>query len=852
LDGLTFVENTLPGDDKSMGVLHLDFASSIDAAAVKLGEFAFNRNTSGTSEVGLSISGGNGTGSEKMAVAGIYSESNAVNVILDRRSDSRLPSLEVNKLGSLAEYSKQKDFILGGSHKFGKIELKVIGNPVIVRVEDSLGNPVYNNATRINDTVSLIYLEGNPTKLTLADGQTFQIPKLTKEQLPPPIYRKIDTVLLERIINDNEMSNVNRLTLKLSIPVPMGGDHSKLDSLNTWEIGQWFGGAIYAGGDIKHKFSPMPSTLEYSYGVYLQKNLNNRFSMNAEYNYSKISMHNLIAPGLFSGGKVPEVLSKDGFTKPVFPSTFQLMFVTPIHSIGFNGLWHLNDYNLEIGKKSRWISSLGAGIGVLYFTPYRLPGYSRTYDNKLKEYSESLSDYRNRVNEEKVNLRKLGTEGQNIIPGMKRYSAVTTFLNASYRLTYYRNRFSISGELKATLSHSDYLDDFGPGLYYGGNRDLVMQYANENLDYSKTQINRALPVSNTITGTGAQKSTNGLSDGYYQMHLGVAYHLSKEESKRLDDFSRRKLNFATIESPTIENWNIRAASKFDSTSVKKFPGFLRTTEVGTWVGSGMYVGDIKPKFSPMPSSMEISMGLFVQLNKSPKNSWKISYYNTGISARNAIAPLLLSSVKLPEILDNSGNQVVFQDFWMNFNSKLNIVDIDYVYTTGSKGYFVKPGKKRAVRQHLGCGLGLGNYQVNKSLVYGSSSMIDLRKYGIEGERFAGAKNKFSNYFGLLNGSYGLSYLKNRWTIKGEIKGAITTSDKLDGYSNGLWFGGDIDKWYESTDEAPNAAGIKVNSTILKEQYEDMVAAGMNPVQQRAKNKLPDGYIQFHLGLSYRF
>jgi hypothetical protein len=336
------------------------------------------------------------------------------------------------------------------------------------------------------------------------------------------------------------------------------------------------------------------------------------------------------------------------------------------------------------------------------------------------------------------------------------------------------------------------------------------------------------------------------------MHLGVAYHLSKEESKRLDDFSRRKLNFATIESPTIENWNIRAASKFDSTSVKKFPGFLRTTEVGTWVGSGMYVGDIKPKFSPMPSSMEISMGLFVQLNKSPKNSWKISYYNTGISARNAIAPLLLSSVKLPEILDNSGNQVVFQDFWMNFNSKLNIVDIDYVYTTGSKGYFVKPGKKRAVRQHLGCGLGLGNYQVNKSLVYGSSSMIDLRKYGIEGERFAGAKNKFSNYFGLLNGSYGLSYLKNRWTIKGEIKGAITTSDKLDGYSNGLWFGGDIDKWYESTDEAPNAAGIKVNSTILKEQYEDMVAAGMNPVQQRAKNKLPDGYIQFHLGLSYRF
>jgi hypothetical protein len=51
---------------------------------------------------------------------------------------------------------------------------------------------------------------------------------------------------------------------------------------------------------------------------------------------------------------------------------------------------------------------------------------------------------------------------------------------------------------------------------------------------------------------------------------------------------------------------------------------------------------------------------------------------------------------------------------------------------------------------------------------------------------------------------------------------------------------------------PNSNGIKVNSTILKKQYEDMVAAGMPLQQQRAKNRLPDGYIQFHLGIGYRF
>ena len=852
LDGLTFNENALPGDDRSMGVLHLDFANSIDASNVKLGEFAFNRNTSGTSEVGLSISGGNGTGSEKIAVAGIYSESNVVNVVLDRRSDSRLPSLEVNKLGSLSEYSQQKDFILSGNHKFGKIELKVIGNPVVVKVEDSLGNPVYNNATRINDTLELIYLEGNPTKLTLADGQTFEIPKLTKDQLPPPIYRKIDTVLLERIVNMKDKSTVKRLTLNVAIPIPMSGNQSQIDSRQNWELGQWFGGAIYAGGDIKHKFSPMPSTVEYSYGAFIQKNVLPRFSTSLEYNYCKISMHNLLAPGLFSAGKVPEVLNVEGFSSSVFGSTYQLMFVTPIHSIGINGLWHLSDYDLAVGQKSKWISTLGAGVGGLYFTPYRLPGYSRMYDGKQKMYTESMTDYRKRVTDEKVNLRKLGTEGQNVLPGMKRYSALSTFVNLSYRLTYYRNRFSISGEFKATLAHTDYLDDFGPGLYYGGNRELVLQYAQDNLDYTDKQIIRSLPMSNSLNGTAAQKSTNGLPDGFYQMHMGIAYHLNKEEAKRLNDFKVLRQNFAILETPTIENWNNKGLAKIDSGRMRNYPGFIKTVEVGTWVGSGMYVGDIKPKFAPMPSSMEISMGLFMQLNYSPKHSWKLSYYNTGISSRNAVAPLLLSSVKLPEILDNAGNQVVFQDFWMNFNSKLNIIDLDYVYTTGSKGYLVRPGKKRAVRQHLGCGLGIGDYQVYKSLEYGSTQMIDLRKYGMEGERFSGSKNKFSNYFGLFNGSYGLSYLKNRWTIKGEIKAAITTSDKLDGYSNGLWFGGDIDKWYASTDESPNAAGVKVNSLKLKEQYEDMVSAGMDPVEQRAKNKMPDGYIQFHLGLSYRF
>jgi hypothetical protein len=853
LDKLLFSENNLPGSDATMGVLHLDVARTVTAGQLKIGELAFNRNLSGSNAVGLSLSGGDGAGLEKLSAAAVYGEQ--VNALIyDNRVNSRVPSMEIAVLGGLNAYSDEKDFVVAATHTFGKVKMNVVGDPRVVKMEDSLGRPVFNNANRVGDTLVLSYLEGNPTVITLANGQKFMVPKLTAAQLPPPIYRKVDTVLLDRIVRMKDESKVDRLTLKLSIPVPMGGDHSKLDSLNTWEIGQWFGGAIYAGGDIKHKFSPLPSTVEYSYGLYVQKNLHDRFSISADYNYLKISMHNLMAPGLFSGGKVPDVITEDGYLQPIFSNTYKLMFVTPIHGLSVNGVWKIGNNLNSIHKNSNWRSSISAGVGLIYFTPYRIIHRGRDgYDPLSQTYTETLSQYKSRLWSDRANLRKLGTEGQNFLPGAKRYSPVTSTLSLGYKLSYRINRISIGGELKATMAYSDYLDDFGPGLYYGGNREMVLQYANENLgyqDYTSTDLSYILPE--TSVDAYAQKSTNGLSDGYYQMHLGVAYHLNDNEAKRLNEFKGLKQHFASIEVPSSENWTNRLNKKLDSLILKKYPGFNKTYEVGTWVGSGMYVGDIKPKFFPMPSSMEISMGLFLQLNCNPKHSWKISYYNTGISARNANAPLLLSSVKLPEILNNSGNQVVFQDFWMNFNSKLNIFDIDYIYTTGSKGYFVKPGKKRALRQQIGLGIGIGNYQVFKSLNYGSSQMIDLRKYAMEGERMSGAKNQFSNYFGLINGSYGLSYMKNRWTLKGEIKAAVTTSDKLDAYSNGLWFGGDIDKWYESTDEAPNAAGVKVNSTILKEQYEDMVAAGMNPVQQRAKNKLPDGYIQFHLGVSYRF
>ena len=313
------------------------------------------------------------------------------------RSDSRLPSLEVAKFAGLSEFSQQKDFILSGVHKFGKIDLKVSGNPVVIKLEDSLGNPVYNNATRINDTLSLIYLEGNPTKLTLADGQTYRIPKLTKEQLPPPIYRKIDTTLISRIAVDSAM--LQRMLGKGPL---------------SWEAGAMFGAATYRG-DYRHKFSPLPSTMEFSGSGFLQYNARQSTSFRLSAWRTNISMHYRNAPALFSGMAPFFLQGSQGYISD--PMGWRYAFLTKMGGLDFDMLMLLGDgrsYTLKQYQKGKWIPQLGLGLGVFSFTPFR-------------EYSTNVYDAQNKVvgnKYEMMNLRSVGTEGQNYLPGAKPFGKI--------------------------------------------------------------------------------------------------------------------------------------------------------------------------------------------------------------------------------------------------------------------------------------------------------------------------------------------------------------------------------------------------------------------------------------------
>ena len=533
LDKLLFSDNTLPGSDVTMGVLHLDVARALAAGQLKIGELAFNRNTSGINSVGLSLSGGNGTGSEKLSAGAVYGEK-ANTLIYDNRINSRVPSLEIGKVAGLNAYSEEKDFVIAAKHTFGKVKMNVVGNPRVVKMEDSLGRPVFNNASRIGDTLVLLYLEGNPTVITLANGQKFMVPKLTAAELPPPIYRRVDTTLISPTWPDTTKigEGDGGAGVQISFKLPtFGGKKVKVTVMKEWEMGLWAGGAMYGGGDIKHKFSPIPSTIEISSGLYGQYNLTSRFSMKGSYYRSAISIHNLWATGLFTGGLSPKAFDNAYNEFTPFGNAYSVMFYTKMNVLEFEGLWHLKDYKIRDGRNSRLVPTLGISLGVLQYTPYR---YAYTGQKSKETYEEYVSRMKN---ENLYDMRKFGSEGQNFLPGAKQYSQFTTSIGTSFSIAYIRKKWSFKGELKAVYTSTDYLDDFGPGLWYGGDYQKMIdnqQSVSQDDPRYSAQVNK-LSSYNPRINTSTYRSTNGLNDWYFQAHMGISYNLSYGKKKQVKE-----------------------------------------------------------------------------------------------------------------------------------------------------------------------------------------------------------------------------------------------------------------------------------------------------------------------------
>ncbi len=522
LDKLVFQDNNFKGADNSMGLVHFDFANNAKSSNVSVGSMTFSRNYAGKNPVGLSVSG---TGSQSMNVETIYQSDLSEDLLFDKHIDNRIPSIVVAKREPISNAGLQ-DVVTGVKHQFGQVRMTVIGNPSISKITDSTGNKVDYTMVKKGDTLVFDYIQGYPSKAIMSNGATVNIPKFELTPAQALELSKVDTAEYNKYLRQKSIGGGQEQSDVLGIGVNLPMFKSKgevIKKIRVWEIGMWGGGGIYGGGDIKHKFAPLPSTIEYSFGGYGQYNFNSRFSLKGSLYYTEISIHNIWATGLFSGTSKLYSYDQNYNEIEAAGNSYPVHFWTKMGIAEVEGLWHLKPYQLVAGKSSRIIPTLGLSLGMMYFNTYR---YAYTGQKSKEEYSDYVARMKN---EHLYNLRDLGSEGQNFLPGASPYSPIAFNIGTSFSLTYLMKRWTIKGEMKAVYTSTDYLDDYGPGLWFGGDYDAMRAAAYDKLPgISESDLNKISNYSlKDKIAPNAPRSTNGLNDWYFQMHLGASYILFK-------------------------------------------------------------------------------------------------------------------------------------------------------------------------------------------------------------------------------------------------------------------------------------------------------------------------------------
>jgi hypothetical protein len=533
---LYFADNNLSGGDVSLGLLHLDFSTNNSNESLDLGEIAFERNLAGNSPIGLSVSG---SSKQSVKVRGLFGE-DPLNVVFDQKRDLRVPAVEVSRVGSLSEFGKA-DYIKSIEHNYGDVKFEFLGEVVVNEFLDEEGEPVEVTKTVNSDTTHFNYIQGKPTVAVLSDGRRIKLPEVLPINKPDVKVTKIDTAEFNNFKKLSSQVNKYRdssdkVEVQFGFTIPTFAKKGEIvNKHRLWEIGIWGGGAIYGGGDLEHRTAldypsaldvvkntpvlrdiPVFSTLEASFGLYGQYNWNGRFSLRGTYYNSKISTWNVIAPGLFSRTRDIQTFDAD-FETVSFSSRYN-WFVTQMNNLEIEGLWHLVPYELKKGKKYRIIPTLGLSLGAIHYTPYRYTWAPSFPGEKWEDY---------KFNPTKHNLRKLGSEGQNFLPGAKPYGIFAGSVGTSFQLAYLRKKWALKGEMKFVYTSTDYLDDFGPGIWYGGDLQKVREnHKIKNITNQELRdITTELQYNVDRVSKSAYRSTDGLNDWYYQAHLGFSYFL---------------------------------------------------------------------------------------------------------------------------------------------------------------------------------------------------------------------------------------------------------------------------------------------------------------------------------------
>jgi hypothetical protein len=784
--------------------------------------------------------------------------------ILDKNTNYRLPAADAERL-SLASNASAPGFAtqtLYLDHEPGVVIVEratgATQEPTILL--DADGARVEFTATATDRGLELTYEQGLPAVAMIADGTQAWIKPLSPEQLPEPVYDFSEpafgngfTATLDEIgLTDWATTKMDQLLHPKNKPV----------FEESWEAGGSFGGTLYDSRDLKMlRFSTsdimslIPNVgmlwpggaIGYTGGAFVQHNKGSYVSYKASVNALSVNSGKARSfPYRYTAAPTQNrTIDQRGYTR-----TVNHTFSTKVQTLEFEAIRHFRSNQLKEGKNSKWVPSLTAGVGALHFTPYALQNV-RTTDEPYKWYLLTTRDVHK-------NLRRAGTAGQNNIDGMSRYSSFALMASTGFSLGYKAPSWSLTGHIKGNITTTDYLDDFGRGTYFGGDYDGWLEnipaytytdpLSGEQRNFSTGRLSSA----NRYGGSRAQ---NYMPDGFWQVQLSFSKDIAGDPLKRYYE------PYILANLSTITGW------------VEKQKGeqlLDETWEWGTWLGTSIYDGrDLKylqiANTIPVPTNIEFSEGLYLQKNTHSRFSWNMGIHAANLGyARRSGSPYIvtLPGAQIPSYNPTLDTIVNISSAAANFYTRTSSIESNVLYHL--RDYNLPEGKKFWLVPSFGFGLGIMNYtpyREVRGLSVGDprflgwkrrgTHYVDLREIGSEGQNILPNGRAYGKWAGLYNASFQLSLHTKKWIYKGEIKSNMTTTDYLDDFGRGAWYGGDYEAWGEALDV--NYFDVNMGQEVpLIPQQISRVPEEANLFTPRATNNMMDGYMQFHVGVARRF
>lgn len=236
-------------------------------------------------------------------------------------------------------------------------------------------------------------------------------------------------------------------------------------------------------------------------------------------------------------------------------------------------------------------------------------------------------------------------------------------------------------------------------------------------------------------------------------------------------------------------------------------------QIGFWIGNGIYGGGDIKHASMSEFSSDFSWGAYFQHDFNNYYSIRSNFYRTSIGMHNQFTNLgVFGTGQVPYTTDinNQRTQPSNSTLPLMFLTHMNILDVEGIWHFGNN--LLKDNQKGRFVNSVGLSLGIFNYnayrlrwvpkEANESNFAWNRRVrrderVNLRDLGMEGQNFLEDKDQYSKISTSIGLSWQLAYKFKQWSLKSEVKAVYTSTDYLDDFGNGNWYGGDYDKWIEA-------------------------------------------------------